>query len=195
MSKDFSIYVITSPDEVEDEAAKLTSLLKIGVDGIHLRKPNWTVREVKKIIEDIPYKYRKKLRLHGHFELLNEFNLAGVHLNSRNPSVPNNAASVSSSIHSIKELENLENMEYVTLSPIYDSISKPGYTSPFNLDILDLSPYRHKIVALGGINPSHFLLLKKKGFSGAALLGYIWIGDFKTKLSHLEISIKQLESI
>lgn len=192
MAERFKIYVFTSPSSIEDEANKLTSLLEAGVDTIHIRKPDWSVREVKNLIEDIPYEFRKKLRLHGHFELLNEMNLAGVHLNSRNPNCPYNAMSKSIPLHSEKELESASSYEYATLSPIFNSISKKGYKSKFSLDQIENKISGKNIVALGGVTPANLFLLKEKGFSGAALLGYIWNGCFDEVLNELKTAILNL---
>lgn len=192
MAERFKIYVFTSPSSIEDEAKKLTSLLEAGVDTIHIRKPDWSMREVKNLIEDIPYEFRKKLRLHGHFELLNEMNLAGVHLNSRNPNCPYNAMSKSISLHSEKELGSASSYEYATLSPIFNSISKKGYKSKFSLDQIENKISGKNIVALGGVTPANLFLLKEKGFSGAALLGYIWNGCFDDVLNELKTAILNL---
>lgn len=192
MDSNFKICVFTSPEHVEEEAVKLTALLDLGVDYIHLRKPAWSYREVKDLIENIPYKYRKKLRLHGHFELLNEMNLAGVQLNSRNPLAPINGRSVTASMHSLEELEKSDDYEYVTLSPIFDSISKNDYKSKFDIENLGAQLAGHKVIALGGIRPEHFSKLKEKGFFGAALLGYIWNNDFEEACKKLKYSISQL---
>lgn len=189
---DLRIFVITSPNRIEDEAGKISLLLESGIENVHIRKPGWSLREVKDLIEDIPYHHRKRLRLHGHFELLNEMNLAGVHLNSRNPKAPYNASSVSVSIHQLSEIDNDNIYDYQTLSPIFDSISKTDYKSKFNP--LSLSPYIQgkRIVALGGVTPDKLLQLKSIGFYGAALLGYIWEGVFNNNLENLIKAKNQL---
>lgn len=192
MRNDFKIIVITSPDIIKDEAEKLRDLLDAGVNFIHIRKPEWTLREVKDLIEKIPYRYRKYLKLHGHFELLNEMNLAGVHLNSRNPNIPKNAVNASVSLHSINEISRQKDYEYATLSPIFDSISKYGYKSKFNIEKIGNFIKGKKIIALGGITPDKIFLLKEKGFYGAALLGYIWENDFEQSLNTLKEIIDNL---
>lgn len=172
---------ITSPVPVDGEAHRIASLLDEGFDFVHIRRPEATVRDIRNLIEDIPYKYRKKLILHGHFELLNEFNLGGVHLNSRYPVAPPTAASISRSCHSIDEIEQLENngelhkFRYVTLSPIFDSISKPGYHSKFSLDGIKRNIEGRNVIALGGVTADKFAALQEAGFAGAAMLGTIWL--------------------
>lgn len=192
MSGKFTVIVITSPSEIEDEAAKISRLLDAGVDFVHIRKPDWSLREVRDLIEQIDYPKRKKLRLHGHFELLNEMNLAGVHLNSRNPKAPPTTRSVTKSCHSLDEISLAEGYDYVTLSPIYDSISKAGYKAKFDIDSLRPVIAGRKVIALGGVTPEKFGELAEKGFSGASLLGYIWNGDFDTSLLRIKEAVSKL---
>lgn len=188
MPERFKIIVITSPDEIDNEASKITELLRHGVDFVHIRKPGASLRDVKNLIEDIPISLRNRLRLHGHFELLSEFNLAGVQINSRCPYAPRTAISVSKSCHSISELDDCLDYEYVTLSPIYDSISKTGYNSNFNLKEISKIIKNKNIIALGGVTPSEFNELRATGFAGAALLGYIWKSDIAFDLIIKEIT-------
>lgn len=190
-SNDFQIIVITNPEEIDQEAFKIICLLESGVSGVHIRKPNASLREVKNLIEEIPYSLRSKLQLHGHFELLNEMNLGGAHLNHRNPNPPSTALSLSKSCHSLSELSEIEEFKYVTLSPIFNSISKKDYKSKFNLqEIEKTGVLRGKnVIALGGITPQSFGMLKRIGFTGAALLGFVWQNDFNKVIESIKNSL------
>lgn len=172
----FLIIAFTLPDIMPDEAVILSEMLENGIDFIHLRKPQASLRDIKNLIEDIPYALRCRLRLHGHFELLNDFNVAGVQINSRCPEVPRNAISVSRSCHSVSEcIEAFDNgMAYSTLSPIFDSISKENYQARFNPEDISESIRGKKVIALGGVSPFNFLQLKRCGFYGAAMLGWLY---------------------
>lgn len=185
------IIVITSPETIPGEAVLITRLLDGGIDYIHIRKPGASLRDVKNLIEEIPIQHRSKLRLHGHFESLNEFNLAGVQLNSRCPIAPATALTVSKSCHSIDELADADRYEYVTLSPIFNSISKDGYNSKFRLENLSSCIKCKKIVALGGVKPENFLQLKNIGFWGAALLGYVWNNP---TINHIDNVINEINN-
>lgn len=168
--------VITAPGDVADEAGQLLCLLEAGIT-VHIRKPEWDARRVRDLLLCIPPLYHPQLRLHSHFELLEQFPLiGGVHLNSRCPVAPKGVEHISRSCHSLKELEDVDGYDYVFLSPIYDSISKTGYRSHF--DLADLAPHLRgkRVVALGGVRPENFCELRQAGFSGAAMLGYVWEG-------------------
>ena len=78
-----------------------------------------------------------------------------------------------------KVIEALEQQsDYLFLSPIFDSISKQGYSSHFSEQQLMEAGHEGilgpKVIALGGILPEHMPLLGKYGFGGAAFLGYVW---------------------
>lgn len=194
MAADFRIIVFTSPAHIESESDKIVRLLDHGVDIIHLRKPEGGYEDLRRLIAEIPASYHHRLRLHDHFSLAKEFDIGGFHLNSRNPNLPDYAGPVTKSCHSIGELRHTAMFEYVTLSPIFDSISKTGYRSRFDLDRLSDDLAGKHVVALGGVTPESFLVLRRKGFYGAALLGYIWDRDFETSLRFLADGIHSLQA-
>ena len=74
----------------------------------------------------------------------------------------------------IEELKDIGRYSYVTLSPIFDSISKMGYVSKFRLDELPAALAGKRVVALGGVTPEAFPALREAGFIGAAMLGWLW---------------------
>ena len=169
------IIAITSSDIVHEEDIIISSILEEKrAHYVHIRKPYWDCGQTRKLIRRIPEKFHPQLKLHDHFSLLKEFNIGGVHLNNRNPVPLGDARNISKSVHSLAELKDIQNFEYVTLSPIYESISKPGYKSDFNLIEVKQAINRKRVVALGGITPDKFPELIDLGFFGAAMLSYFW---------------------
>ena len=83
-------------------------------------------------------KYLRRIVVHDLFQLCLDYDLAGVHLNRRNPSVPPFVAAdpdrytVSASCHSIAEAaEKKADAAYIFLSPIFGSISR-HYARPYS---------------------------------------------------------------
>ena len=171
----FLVIAITSPDFFEGESERINSILS-NRDAIyvHIRKPNASCGEIETLLKGIKSEFHHRLKLHDHFELLNNYDLGGIHLNSRNSVVHPNAKSISKSLHSLDEIENSDKYDYVFLSPIFDSISKSGYKAAFDLDSLFPVLNGRKVMALGGVTPDKFSYLKSIGFKGAALLGYFF---------------------
>ena len=81
---------------------------------------------------------------------------------------------LSCSCHSLAELECAPRFRYVTLSPVYPSISKPGYDpQPFAGFLKGKMPAPN-VIALGGVTPETYPELREAGFAGAARLGDVW---------------------
>lgn len=171
------LIAITPEDPAELEGDKISALLKAGWFRVHLRHPGASRNEIRRIIERIPQELHSRIVLHGHFDLVNEFNLGGLHLNRRCPSAPHLYKGVlSRSCHSIAELSDCtsQGLEYATLSPIFDSISKVSYPSTFTREqLIMLDNIPTPVIALGGISPDNMSKLSSYNFSGYAMLGAI----------------------
>ena len=198
--KKMKLILITPPDYFVEEDQIITALFKEGLDLLHLRKPDTAPMFAERLLTLIPEEFHKRIIVHGHFYLKDEFNLKGIHLNHRNPVAPDNyKGSLSRSCHSLEELKvNKSDFDYSFLSPIFDSISKEGYKSAFTPaqlkkaakeDIID-----KKVIALGGIDENTLKLVKDYGFGGAAIMGTLWnkfdlcnTNDFDSLIEHFKM--------
>ena len=174
------LIVITRPDFFADEAQWIAALMQAGDFILHLRKPSATLQEVKALLDDISQQYYSRIVLHDHFELATRYNLRGVHLNNRNPKPPvGYEGCISRSCHTLQEVVDWKpRCVYVTLSPIFDSVSKEGYESAFTLKQLKEAHQAglidEQVVALGGVVTDNIRQLRTMGFGGCAVLGTIW---------------------
>lgn len=172
---------ITSPDFISGEVFKILHLLEDGsFDFVHLRKPGACYADCAAVVDKIPVEYRSRIVTHEHFSLAQDYGLGGIHLNRRNPNLPEGwRGRVSCSCHSFEEVSERKPMcDYVFLSPVYDSISKQGYGSAFSLADLREAAGRGildgKVIALGGITEDRIPELLSVGFGGVAMLGALW---------------------
>lgn len=174
------LILITKPTYFVEEDKIITTLFEEGLDILHLRKPNTAPVYAERLLTLIPEKYRKRIVVHGHFYLKEEYKLKGIHLNRRNPVAPENySGHISTSCHSLEEVrEKKPKFDYVFLSPIFDSISKEGYNSAFTPEQIRAAAKSgiidKRVISLGGINEDNILQVKDYGFGGAAVLGNLW---------------------
>lgn len=174
------LIVITQPTFFVEEDKLITALFEEGLDVLHIRKPESSAAYSNRLLTLIPEKYHKKIVIHEHFYLKEEFNLMGIHLNSRNPDRPfDYKGHISSSCHSLEEVSReKKSYNYLFLSPIYDSISKKGYHTPFTPEEIRIAAKKGiidtDVMALGGINLDNILEVKDYGFGGAVILGDLW---------------------
>lgn len=172
------IRIAITPEHLDDESREALAarvLLESGWDKVHLRHPGASRTDIRRLIEAIPQEFHNRLVLHGHFDLCNEFNLGGLHLNHRCPAPPAlYRGSLSRSCHSVEELRQCTGLAYATLSPIFDSISKQGYGSHFSdADLAQLSEITTPVIALGGVTAEQIPVLRSYNFKGFAMLGAI----------------------
>ncbi len=181
------LILITPPTYFVEEDKIITALFEEGLDILHLRKPDTAPIYAERLLTLIPEQYHKRIVVHGHFYLKDEYRLKGLHLNSRNPELPEHyKGHVSRSCHSLEEVkEHKRNCDYVLLSPVFDSISKKDYHANYTPEELRKAHKAgiidKKVIALGGIDADNIRQVKDYGFGGAAILGAIW-DKFDTRI-------------
>ncbi len=196
MDNQFLIIGITQPliKEGEDLLSEIDTIVYLldtnNVHYIHLRKPSASINNLKELLERIPTRLHHRITLHDTFSLAEVYNIGGLHINSRTDESELNKLStqklhrkdgekmrLSRSFHTIEELkESTLPLDYATLSPIFDSISKAGYHSRFDIDMLCniLPALNIPVIALGSSTTQTFYPLRESGFAGAAMLGYFF---------------------
>lgn len=143
------IIIISNTTPIKDEHEIIHQLFDEGLEIFQLYKPSFSKEETENFIQQISVEYRNRIVLHSNYL----------------------------KFHSLNELEDCEEKyDYAFLSPIFDSISKAGYKS--NYDLKEIKVFfknrNEKIIALGGIDEDKIDTVKDLGFSGIALLGAIW---------------------
>lgn len=184
--------VLSNPTDFEGEISIIEQLLMEESLIFHLRKPEKSLKEYEDFLRQISPKFYRKIVLHSHYELINKYNLKGVHFTERfrqsidtstlNDSVKllrKQRLSVSCSLHTLNAIENLSfKADYVFLSPILKSISKSDYIGAFTMDELQfyfqVRKSKTPVFALGGIHEENSAFLKRIGFQGFVLMGAVW---------------------
>lgn len=154
------LIVISSPVPVPNEHQIINSLLEegllagqAGLEIFHVHKPNFSQEEIQNYLQHFPLRHHRKIFLHSDFP----------------------------KFHSLEELKiHNKQFEYAFLSPIFNSISKKGYKSKFNLQELKNSSFFRReakekaIIALGGIDENNIAICRELGFAGVAVCGALW---------------------
>lgn len=183
------LVVITPENPFDGETEQIKRVIGCGVFRLHLRHPKADEQTLRSIIEGLTAEERKKIVLHDCYNLVDEYNLGGTHLNGRHPELAE--ICTSRSCHSLEEVATSKNLQYCFLSPIFDSISKVGYASNFTPEVLMQAKadgiINENVIALGGITVDKLDLVREYGFGGVAILGSAW----KEGVAQIEI-IKQM---
>lgn len=175
---DFQLIAITPEKPVADEASLIGMMLNMNVFGrVHLRHPGVSASEIEGILKGIPPVLRSRVSVHYHHQLAAEYG-TGIHYGSGSIPVSDRIIGpVSKSCHRLDEVGEAfaSGCDYVTLSPIFDSISKHGYASRFDLSDqwLRKTLLSGRVMALGGVDYTKISALRRAGFSGGVMLGAV----------------------
>ncbi len=182
--------IVISP-EAEDarESVVLVELFSAGLTHYHLRKPSWSRAQLAAWLQSLPESLHARIVLHTHHDLAAEFAVGGLHDRDHPPQPKCNLigdtlrASVllrSRAVHTFSALrDSLYDYDRLLVSPVFNSISKPGHGPSADFVFTDLKailslPRKAEVVALGGIDAHRIHACREYGFDGVAVLGAVW---------------------
>lgn len=191
------LILMSTPYFFVEEHQILTALFDEGLELLHLRKPATEPVYSERLLSLLSDSCRKKIVVHDHFYLKNEYNLRGIHLNSRNPEPPRGYKGKSAA-HAIPQRRSWPKRRSMTTFcslPSSTASPKPITPPPFRkAELRDLGRRKvidRKVMAMGGISIDNIGQLRDYGFGGAVVLGAIWnrfnmhtAADFKELISH-----------
>ena len=200
----FTLHIITHPEVFDGEIDAIISLMQNDMFYLHLRKPNMDETSYEDYVKLLPEKLYNRIILHSAYHLAEQYDFAGLHFSTNKRKLANDIlffCNRYTSCHSFEDVNICDiDFKQCFLSPVFDSISKQGYSAAFDVDNLTsfLSKDRKiKIIALGGIDANNIIEVQKMGFDGAAVLGAVWgrnpqkDDDFKSRLDEILKHVSQ----
>lgn len=187
------VLAISPPDDCVYEAEWIERLFDAGLARYHVRKPNWSADAVERFLATIPEACRERIFLHQHHHLVADWALGGCHFKDdlRNhyfsmdmEPLRENGRILSRSLHRIDDLDgDTQSWDAALLSPVFPSISKPGYQPNWSESTLvERIASRHQgvnaeLYALGGVETKTAARCHAMGFDGVVLHGTLWQSD------------------
>lgn len=195
------LIVLTSEQNIKDEAQYINKFFEFGLEILHLRKPGFDAEKYKVLLNEINENFHHRIVIHQHHHLIRKFNLKGIHITEHKrlelgekledyktqqlkvigQPLTTKSFTLSTSFHSKQDIIDCKEIfDYIFLSPVFNSISKKGYKGKnFNVSNIAVN-----IVGLGGINGQNISDAMALGYKGVAVLGSIWnsenpINDFQ----------------
>ncbi len=174
--------VVSPEDKYVGEEDFIEQFFVRGLTRYHLRKPYWSREQCSLFLERIPRRWHGRISIHQHHCLAAAFDV-GLHFKDSRSRSDDNPPELfsgprSRSLHSLESLKTeCSGYDYVFLSPVFSSISKPNYRPKWTeqelLVALDFE-FKKRLFALGGIDASNTALAASLGFGGVVLHGTVW---------------------
>ena len=191
--------IMTKSTFFVEEDKILSSLFDEGLDDLHLFKPGSSPMYSERLLTLLPEDYYRKITVHDHFYLKQEYDLAGIHLDNPNDNLPDGyKGKFSRTCTDLSQLKEMKKKsQYVFLKNIFDCIEFKEEKSSFSLQQLELAAGNglidKKVYALGGMSLENIKIAKALGFGGVVICGDLWNRfdihnekDYKELIAHFE---------
>lgn len=189
--------IMTKATYFVEEDKILAALFDEGMESLHLYKPSSSPLYAERLLSLLPNEYYRKITVHDHFYLKDEYGLAGIHLDDPAAAVPvgykGRVGRTCSDLSMLKAMKKQSN--YVILKNVFDCIEFREEKSNFTLKELEEASRqglidRH-VYAMGGMSLENARIAKDLGFGGVVICGDLWIRfdihneiDFKGLIAH-----------
>ena len=193
------LIILTKATFFVEEDKILTTLFEEGMDNLHLYKPDSEPVYSERLLTLLSEDYYRKITVHDHFYLREEFGLRGIHLNTTDGELPYGyKGHFSCTCHNIAELHDAKKKaDYVFLKTIFDSQSNPKDKQTISEEELREASKKglidKHVYAMGGINLDNIRQIRDLGFGGVVICGDLWNRfnihhetDFKELILHFE---------
>ena len=193
------LIILTKATFFVEEDKILTTLFEEGMDNLHLYKPDSEPVYSERLLTLLSEDYYRKITVHDHFYLREEFGLKGIHLNTADAELPYGyKGHFSCTCHSIAELHDAKKKaDYVFLKTIFDSQSNPQDKQTISEEELREASRKglidKHVYAMGGINLDNIRQIRDLGFGGVVICGDLWNRfnihqeqDYKDLISHFQ---------
>ena len=193
------LVIMTKSTFFVEEDKILSSLFDEGLDDLHLFKPGSSPMYSERLLTLLPEDYYRKITVHDHFYLKQEYDLAGIHLDNPTDNLPDGyKGKFSRTCTDLSQLKEMKKKsQYVFLKNIFDCIEFKEEKSSFSLQQLELAAGNglidKKVYALGGMSLENIKIAKALGFGGVVICGDLWNRfdihnekDYKELIAHFE---------
>lgn len=190
---------MTRPTFFVEENKIIEALFEEGLDDLHIFKPGSSPVYVERLLTLLPEDIHRRITVHDHFYLKDEFGLAAIHLDDPTMERPAGyRGKFSRSCSSIEQLKEAKRKSrYVFLRHVFDSLSDSRWTSSFTQSELAQAARRglidKHVFALGGITLENARAMRDLGFGGVVICGDLWNRfdihnetDYKSVIAHFE---------
>ena len=186
--------IMTKSTFFVEEDKILSALFDVGLDNLHLYKPNTSPIYSERLLSLLPNDTYEKIFVHSHYYLKDEYGLAGIHLDNTSQNVPEGyRGKVGRTCRDISQLKEIKKQSaYVFLGNVFNSISNPSEPSSLSMNELEAAADKglidKKVFALGGMNADNIQIARELGFGGIVVCGDLW-GKFNI---HNQMDFKEL---
>ena len=193
------LVIMTKPTFFVEDDNILTTLFEEGMDDLHLYKPQSTPMYSERLLSLLPENYYRKITVHDHYYLKNEYGLGKIHIDSPSEQLPydykGKYSRTCTELSQIKDFK--KKSEYLFLKCNFQD--NPDIRTCDGLSLKELESASSngfidkRIYAYGKTNLDNIKIAKELGFGGVVICNDLWNRfdihkeiDYKRLMAHFE---------
>jgi thiamine-phosphate pyrophosphorylase len=193
------LIIMTKSTFFVEEDKIITTLFDEGLECLHLNKPGSAPIYSERLLSLLSDDYYKRIVVHDHFYLKEEYGLNGIHLDGAKLLPPDGyKGRISRTCSSLDELKDAKkNSNYILLRNVFDSLTditkKASFTEEMINEAYKKGLIDKKVYALSGVTIDNIKKAKDMGFGGVVICGDLWNKfnihnqqDYKDVITHYE---------
>ena len=155
------LIIMTKSTFFVEEDKIITTLFDEGLECLHLNKPGSAPIYSERLLSLLSDDYYKRIVVHDHFYLKEEYNLGGIHLDSSDAQLPQGYnGHFSRTCTKLEELkDSKKKANYIFLKNVFDNKEMPNNKHSFTMNELEDAASKglidKKVYAMGGVGLDH----------------------------------------
>ncbi|MCR5078174.1 MAG: thiamine phosphate synthase [Prevotella sp.] len=175
------LVIMTKSTFFVEEDKILSALFEEGLDNLHISKADASPLYLERLLSLLPSEYHRKITVHQHFHMKEQYALAGIHLDEGSMPVPQGyRGCVGRTCDDVMQLKGMRRQsDYVFLKNISQPREQGGQEERVvsSLELEEVSRQgllgRH-VYAMGGVTLGDFPRLRDLGFGGVVVRSDLW---------------------
>ena len=175
------LVIMTKSTYFVEEDKILSMLFEEGLDSLHISKADTSPLYLERLLSLLPSEYHRKITVHQHFNMKNEFSLGGIHLDNSSIAVPRGYRGyLSRTCEDVMQLKAMKKQsDYVLLKNIHQPREQTEKEERVLSDLELDEAYRQGILgrnvyAMGGITIDDIPILRELDFGGVVVRNDLW---------------------
>ena len=175
------LVIMTKSTYFVEEDKILSMLFEEGLDSLHISKADTSPLYLERLLSLLPSEYYRKITVHQHFNMKNEFSLGGIHLDNSSIAVPRGYRGyLSRTCEDVMQLKAMKKQsDYVFLKNIRQPREQLEQEERVLSDLELDEAYRQGLLgrhvyAMGGITIDDIPILRELDFGGVVVRNDLW---------------------
>ena len=180
-SKSMKLVIMTKSTFFVEEDKIISLLFEEGLDSLHISKADNSSLYWERLLSLLPSEYHRKVTVHQHFGMKNEFSLGGIHLDDSSVAVPRGyRGTLSRTCDDVMQLKAItKQSDYVFLKNIHQPREQSSHDEHVLSDLELDEAYRQgllgrRVYAMGGVTIDDLPILRELDFGGVVIRNDLW---------------------